>query len=183
MRAPLLIVAAAAFLLAACAAPSLTRDMQHVPDVRQFVQFAAAEGPVWVEMQGAPEAAFERVVLETWSGHALLPAGTRMTSERDRARRPDYRLVLAFGAPPGSTGQAACEDAAALVDESRVTPWRIQGAFCFRDEVLSESAARFETRPEAGDRAYRRLVWSMIPILFPEDDRSNDPDRCIPPGC
>lgn len=150
--------------LSACApAPDVARFAQgDARSARTLLARAAVDGPIRLELRGLP-ASIEAARVE-----AAADAGARYLNARFRtdpavAGREVPRLVIAFGAVPGTLGEL-CRPAAAGVATG--DPASAAAAFC--DSVGAVAAIEGKAvSPLSGD--VERLVTSLTRRLFPDD--------------
>ncbi len=127
--------------LSACGGPSVLPQHKPTPLSWSAMTYAAADGPILVEVHGdpfrAPQGLVARAAAEAMTG-AVLGHPVAFTADRGRAPRPDYRVVVVLGAAPGQDEDAACAGDVAF--RAGLAPGQVPvfAAFCHRARPLSD---------------------------------------------
>lgn len=141
-----------------------------------YLSYAASGGPVLVDVLAPPPG------VDTARLAASMPAPitvlqARWTTDPALAAYPEYHLVVSFGAPEGSSAQAACagRPSAAQVEGRLLAVW------CYRERALSEVTARSmpdAMAREANHEALRQVMGSVLNQMFPLPDTGDDDGGC-----
>jgi hypothetical protein len=139
----------------------------------QFFRYAAREGTVPVHVYGNPFSAeplsaqtAERIA-STLFTPGWLPY-TRFTTHPVPALTEDVRVVLVFNPEhPAPGGSAACDKPVSLALKPGSGPIRVQAAFCFGGEWLTEAFAEGPPAKGPDDLEFQRLINQLMPSLFP----------------
>lgn len=154
----------------------------------EFFRYAAREGTMPVQVYGNPFSA-EPLSIQTTEGIAstLFAPGwlphTRFTSRPAPALTEDVRVVLVFNpVHPAPGGNAACDKPASLALKPGSGPIRVQAAFCFGGEWLTEAFAEGPRARGPDDPEFQRLINQLMPSLFPirNPEREDDDLPRIP---
>lgn len=98
---------------------------------------------------------------------------TSLTPTTAKAR-DDGHLVLIFNPIRASNGHAACVAPAsqAAAGSHETGTLRLQAAFCYDDEVVSEAIMEMPRPTGVGDQRLDRAMGELMAVLLPTDNRN-----------
>jgi hypothetical protein len=139
----------------------------------QFFSYAARKGTVPVQVYGNPfstqplNAQTAEGIAGTLFSPGWLPR-TRFTTRPVPGLTEDVRVVLVFNpVHPAPGGNAACNNPQSLALKPGGGPVRVQAAFCFGDEWLTEAFAEGPPVKGPDDPEFQRLISHLMLSLFP----------------
>jgi hypothetical protein len=153
-------------------APRTYAARVYVEGLREYVQYAAAAGPILTVVRGTPfgtsQAAIEAAVVEAIDG-APLVISPHFTADPAAAPRPDYRAVFVFDPPDGATARAACADRVRPepADAASRAGVRVLAAFCGGERVLSEVTGEARSVSGLDHPDFRALLRQTVRDLLP----------------
>jgi hypothetical protein len=175
-RYRILVAACLALVLTSCAGGNtviVSRVFYDPFYSTSFFRYAAREGTLPVQVFGNPFSA-EPLDAQTAEGIAntlvtphWLP-DTRFTTHPKQKPSEDVRVVLVFNpVHPAPGGSAACDKPKSLALEPGGGPVRLQAAFCYGDEWLTEAFAEGPPVKGPDDPEFQRLINNLMFSLFP----------------
>ncbi len=98
----------------------------------------------------------------------------RFTTEPGPATRKDYRIVLVFNpVHPAPGGPAICETNGDIPVKPGETRVRVQAAFCYNDDAITQLFAEAPTTSDLQDPRFdafmRQTIAALLPQRNPED--------------
>lgn len=170
-------VAAAILLVVQSAnAATITRDELHPFYDPDLVRYVAANGSIPAVIIANPFSAGQnQALLTTLPMPGYLPPTTLLpTTARDR---DDGHLVLIFDPVTASNGQAACAAPDRQTTATNAGPkagnanvLRLQIAFCYDAEVVSEAFMEMRRLKALGDRNFSIAMAQLLSVLLPSQN-------------
>lgn len=173
-------------LLAACSGDGPHTVAHPIRDRSvEFLHYAAADGPVLVDVLGQPFAGtvsgVDAAVLAAMNGARAAPR-VRFTTDRAAAPEPETRVVVIFRPPADVTGRSLCAgDVPRLAGRPRPAEVEAFAAFCVDDKVWNEVTGRMTGVSRLDDPGFAALIAQMTRDLFPPVPRERRPDPCDDP--
>jgi hypothetical protein len=98
---------------------------------------------------------------------------TPLTLTTQQARNDGY-LVLIFNPIWASNGHDACAAPAsqAAAGSDGTGKMRLQAAFCYGDEVISEAIMEMPQPSDVADRGFDQAMGQLLAVLLPSDNRN-----------
>jgi hypothetical protein len=162
--------AALAGLTAACEdGPATVAGTWRSPAAWSSMVYATADGPMLVEVFGAPFATAPELraqVAEAMTGQ-VIGRVTRFTADREAVRHPRFRVVVAFNPPTDLDAHALCAGPVPTAAEPR-EKITVLAAFCDGGALLSSTSGWVARVDGPGDKRFRRLLSQVVRDLFPE---------------
>lgn len=121
-------------LVAGCGATRLSRSWAEVHAARALWSYAGAGKVFLIEVHAPPPGVTAEAIAGAFPSPPTVAPAARFTADPAAAAHPEYRFVMAFGAPVTLDGADICagRQPAAAGGET------VQAAFCHRDRVLAE---------------------------------------------
>ena len=148
---------------------TITRDDHYPYYGAGLVQYVASKGtfPALVIANPFGVGADKDLLtnLEMLGGYPPTPFSRTTPTARD-----DGHLVLIFNPVQSSNGPSACASPSSQAVHSKsrpASPLRLQIAFCYDNEVVSEAYMEMQQPSELGDRAFHHAMAQMLNILLP----------------
>ena len=152
-------------LLAGCdEVPQSTLIDMRVPSAFDFLRYAGAQGPVLVEIIGAPLAGGARLDAQTLSDQVRATFSEpwlSFTGDSTKAAQPDYRIIWVADPPPSLAIDAACQGTAIAGPLRRADRVEMRVYFCSEQKTLSAVQGSVRRPKAADDRYWRELVKQM----------------------
>lgn len=155
-------VGALSALTAACDGAPMTQQVYYKEHgVLSSLQYAVAEGPLWVQVAGNPF-----VTSQDFLNHQVTTElektityikGVHLTTDPAQAFRPEYRIVMVLGAHKALGGNTVCAGDAPRLDLS-ADPIRMIAVFCRKDELLSEVNGSIAASASPDSPAFRSWI-------------------------
>ena len=159
------VAALALGLLAGCdEVPQSTLIDMRVPSAFDFLRYAGAQGPVLVEIVGAPLAGGAQLDGETLAGQVRATFSEpwlSFTGDRAKAAQPDYRIIWVADPPPSLAIDAACQGKAIAGAVRRADRVEMRAYFCNEQRTLSAVQGSVRRPKTVDDRYWRELVKQM----------------------
>ena len=148
---------------------TITRDDHYPFYSDNLVQYVASKGTFPALVIANPfGAGADRDLLtnlEMPGGYPPTPFSRTTPTARD-----DGHLVLIFNPVQSSNGPSACaspSSQAALSKSRSASPLRLQIAFCYDNEVVSEAYMEMQQPSGLGDRVFHQDMAQLLNILLP----------------
>lgn len=175
------LAAAAAFALAGCfAGMSTITNADVAPGYSpQFVNYAARSGEFPTAIYGNPFGADAdaQLLSDMWTPGDYTKA--KLTAIPKGEERRDGHLVFLFDPEIAPGGQVACRTPESVRRKPASGSLKLQGAFCYGDEMISEAVLDVRRPQSPDDPNFHQAMNQFLAILFlPRADRAND----CPPG-
>ncbi len=134
-------VGALTALTAACDGAPMTQQVYVKGNgVISYLRYAAAEGPMLVQVHGNPfvtsKPYLDGVVAKEFEDTITYIRGVHLTTDPEKAFRPEYRIIVVLGAHKALDGQSLCDGEAPRMD-TEADPMRMVAVFCRKTELLS----------------------------------------------
>ncbi len=155
-------------------------DFAHAIDVQSQLAYATAGHQMKTGIQGnpfdVPEDTFVAAVTAAMRGANPGVPVTFSTDPTANTRRP-YHVVVQFNPPVSLGGEELCGGESQSSDSSSSGKLRVLAAFCYGDQILSESQGEAANLAGPSDPRFRFLVQQVILVLFPPDEPPDEPLR------
>ena len=170
------VTAAILFVVQIANATTITRDELHPFHDPDLVRYVAAIGSIPAVIIANPfGAGQDQALLTTLPMPAYLPPTTLLpTTARDRN---DGHLALIFEPVTASNGHAACATPNRQTTATNAGPkagianiLRLQIAFCYDREVVSEAFMEMRQPKALGDRDFSIAMAQLLSVLLPSQN-------------
>ena len=141
----------------------------------QFVNYAARSGEFPTAVFGNPFGADAdaQLLAGMWIPGDFTPA--KLTAIPKGEKRNDGHLVFLFDPEIAPGGRVACRAPDSVERKPGGANLRLQGAFCYDDEMISEAVLNVARPQSPNDPNFNRAMNQFLAILFtPRADRSSD---------
>ncbi len=129
-----------------------------------------------------PKEEVDKAVIDSIQGQITYMI-TNFTTTPGETARLQYRVEFYFDAPDNISGRTLCNRQLELPPP---TPKKgrtvILGAFCLRDQVVSEARGTI-AQAEPGDERFRAIYSILIRRVLPPHKRDLENERCTIPPC
>ena len=173
--------------LGACAgATTITRidyDPFYSPDV---VRYLTQNGKMATVVRGTPvgsaKVANAESVATTLKSPGWFPR-FQFTTRPDPDTRTDYRIVLVFNpVHPAPGGPAVCESNGDLPVKTDTTQIRVQAAFCYKGDAITQLFAQGPAVESLDDPRFDSFMRQTIATLLPQRNTEPEPPETAGPN-
>ena len=151
-------------LTAACDAPMTQQVYIKGNGVISYLRYAAADGPMLVQVHGNPfgsnKAFLDGIVAKELEDTITYINGVHLTTNPEKALRPEYRVIMVLGAHKALDGQSLCVGEAPRMD-AEADPMRMVAVFCRKEEMLSLVHGSIHVGASPEDERFRNWLGQI----------------------